>query len=116
MALCDDARIDARTDVYLLGATLHAAVSGQPRHVGDNLFAVLFSSMQSAPFDYPAAVPAELAGLCAHDGALGSEAFAPAVRDFYFTNAVARASAVMGELSALRTKAGSAAKAKATHG
>jgi NADH-quinone oxidoreductase subunit G len=34
--------------------------------------------------------------------ALGSEPFGPAVRDFYFTNAIARASAVMAELSALK--------------
>ena len=48
--------------------------------------------------------PAGLAGveaLAARGGALGSEPFGPGLRDFYLTNPVARASAVMAELSAL---------------
>jgi NADH-quinone oxidoreductase subunit G len=48
--------------------------------------------------------PAGLAGveaLAAHGGALGSDPFGPGVRDFYLTNPIARASAVMAELSAL---------------
>jgi NADH-quinone oxidoreductase subunit G len=48
--------------------------------------------------------PAGLAGveaLAARGGALGSEPFGRAVRDFYLTNPIARASAVMAELSAL---------------
>ena len=39
--------------------------------------------------------------LAARGGALGAEPFGPAVRDFYLTNPIARASAVMAELSAL---------------
>jgi len=49
--------------------------------------------------------PADRAGveaLAARGGALGPEPFATPVRDFYLTNAVARASAVMAELSALK--------------
>jgi NADH-quinone oxidoreductase subunit G len=52
--------------------------------------------------------PAGLAGveaLAAAGGALGSEPFQAAVRDFYLTNAIARASAVMAELSAMRKAA-----------
>jgi len=52
--------------------------------------------------------PAGLAGveaLAAVGGALGSEPFQSAVRDFYLTNAIARASAVMAELSAMRKAA-----------
>ncbi len=48
--------------------------------------------------------PAGLAGveaLAARGGALGSEPFGRAVRDFYLTNPIARASAIMAELSAL---------------
>jgi NADH-quinone oxidoreductase subunit G len=48
--------------------------------------------------------PAGLAGveaLATRGGALGSEPFGRAVRDFYLTNPIARASAVMAELSAL---------------
>jgi len=43
--------------------------------------------------------------LAAHGGAMGSEPFGLAVRDFYLTNAIARASAVMAELSALKQAA-----------
>ena len=49
--------------------------------------------------------PAEMAGveaLAKRGGALGSEPFGTAVRDFYMTNPIARASAVMAELSALK--------------
>ena len=48
--------------------------------------------------------PAGIAGveaLAARGGALGTEPFGRAVRDFYLTNPIARASAVMAELSAL---------------
>ena len=40
--------------------------------------------------------------LAAGSGALGTEPFGAAVRDFYLTNPIARASAVMAELSALK--------------
>ena len=40
--------------------------------------------------------------LAARGGALGSDPFGPAVRDFYLTNPIARASTVMAELSALK--------------
>ena len=52
-----------------------------------------------------AVVPADAAGveaLAGRSGALASEPFGPTVRDFYFTNPIARASAVMAELSALK--------------
>jgi NADH-quinone oxidoreductase subunit G len=52
--------------------------------------------------------PAAMKGveaLAAREGALGAEPFATAVRDFYLTNPIARASAVMAELSALRKAA-----------
>jgi NADH-quinone oxidoreductase subunit G len=43
--------------------------------------------------------------LAARGGVLGSEPFGTAVRDFYLTNPIARASAVMAELSALKKAA-----------
>jgi NADH-quinone oxidoreductase subunit G len=49
--------------------------------------------------------PADVKGveaLAARGGALGSEPFGLGVRDFYLTNPIARASAVMAELSALK--------------
>jgi NADH-quinone oxidoreductase subunit G len=49
--------------------------------------------------------PADIKGveaLAARGGALGTEPFGTAVDDFYLTNPIARASAVMAELSALK--------------
>jgi serine/threonine-protein kinase len=50
--------------VYLLGATLHAVLTGRPRHDGTELRAVLTSAYQSNPCTYPPSVPEELAELC----------------------------------------------------
>jgi NADH-quinone oxidoreductase subunit G len=58
---------------------------------------------------------AGLKALAARGGTLGTEPFGQAVADYYLTNAIARASAVMAELSALRRQ-GTPSKAAATHG
>jgi NADH-quinone oxidoreductase subunit G len=53
--------------------------------------------------------PADIRGvqaLAARGGALGTEPFGTAVADFYLTNPIARASAVMAELSALKRSTG----------
>ncbi len=53
--------------------------------------------------------PADIKGveaLAARGGALGSEPFGVAVTDFYLSNPIARASAVMAELSALKQSIG----------
>jgi hypothetical protein len=55
--------IDARTDVYLLGATLHFVLTGTPRHAGASLLEVLEAAVRSLPFAYDDEVPAELAAL-----------------------------------------------------
>jgi len=60
----DPASVSTATDVYLLGAALHEALTGQTRHVGVNLFAVFYSAHRSLPFAYGADVPTELAALC----------------------------------------------------
>lgn len=64
MAKGDVAHIDARTDVYLLGATLHHLIVGSPRHRGDTMLDVLFSATDSEPYVYDSSVPLELAALC----------------------------------------------------
>ena len=55
---------DVRTDVYLLGATLHELVTGRPRHQADGVFATLTLAFESEPVAYPEHVPAELAEIC----------------------------------------------------
>ncbi len=58
------ANVDPRTDVFLLGATLHAALTGEPRNAGPNVAAVLTAAMLVVPHEYGAHVPAELAAIC----------------------------------------------------
>ena len=55
--------IDERTDVYLLGATLHEILTGAPRHLAENLVAALEAAERSEPHDYPDHVPVELGRL-----------------------------------------------------
>jgi serine/threonine-protein kinase len=74
--------IDTRTDVYLLGATLHEIVTGSPRHAGDSLYNVLFKAFESAPFDYAASVPAEIAAICNRATANDKASRYPSVRAF----------------------------------
>ncbi|MBX7196152.1 MAG: protein kinase [Sandaracinaceae bacterium] len=54
--------VEPRTDVYLLGATLHAAITGTPRHEGYTVTEVLIGAMLSRPKRYPAEL-AELGAL-----------------------------------------------------
>ena len=46
-------------------------------------------------------------------GSIGSEPFTSAVRDFYLTNPIARASAVMAEMSALKKTVSASPRLKA---
>ncbi len=81
-----------------------------PYDTADDLRAVLRGKVgEHTPFSgrgyAPGAngVAALLASVAAADGALSSEAFAPAISDFYLTNPIARASRTMAECSALAT-------------
>lgn len=64
MALGDIRRIDARTDVYLLGATLHYLLTGKPRHRGETPLELLLSARDSEKVEYDSTVPRELAEIC----------------------------------------------------
>jgi len=63
MTGADGGVLDARTDVYLLGATLHEALVGRPRHDRATALQALLAAMESAPYAYPPETPAELAEL-----------------------------------------------------
>ncbi|MEO0322341.1 MAG: serine/threonine-protein kinase [Myxococcota bacterium] len=54
---------DARTDVYLVGATLHEVLTGKRRHAGDSLMATLMQALVSLPFAYAPPVPAGLGAI-----------------------------------------------------
>lgn len=58
MATRNAAQLGPTTDVYLVGATLHEVVTGQPRHTGENVFDAFYSAVASTPFQYnPERVP-----------------------------------------------------------
>lgn len=82
MVYGDPGRVDARTDVYLLGATLHNVLTGSPRHRGDTGARVLFAAIMSAPFTYDESVPDELAALASAATARDPSARPPSAAAF----------------------------------
>jgi len=63
VAMADGSRISPRTDVYLLGATLHELVTGAAPHSGPTLLERLHRAYLSSPLPYPESVPNELAAI-----------------------------------------------------
>lgn len=59
-----DGHADERTDVFLLGATLHEVLTGEPRHEGDDALSVLYAAVYVEPYAYSSSVPGELAEIC----------------------------------------------------
>lgn len=63
LATAAGAQISPRTDVYLLGATLHEVVTGAAPHRGGAAVQRLFRALKSEPQAYAPEVPEELAAL-----------------------------------------------------
>ncbi|MEM6958028.1 MAG: serine/threonine-protein kinase, partial [Myxococcota bacterium] len=56
-------RADVRSDVFLLGATLHEILTGEMRHAGATIPQVLHSAGRMKPYRYGPSVPRELAAI-----------------------------------------------------
>ena len=95
---------DAREDWTILRALSGHLGQELPYNTIEELRAAMYEAApQLAAIDQvEAANPADLGELVSQDGKLNSGAFASPVKDFYLTNPIARASAVMAECSALR--------------
>jgi len=64
MILDTDDKLDERTDVYLLGATLHELLMEKPPHSGKHLLEIFSHIRESKPHPYPKDIPGELAVIC----------------------------------------------------
>ena len=59
----DIKQVDERTDVYLLGATLHHILTGEVRHTAETMEEITQQILQSTPYQYDDRVPLLLAHL-----------------------------------------------------
>jgi serine/threonine protein kinase len=64
MAAGDDAQMDERTDIFLLGATLYEVLTGAPPWSGPDLKAVVETAWLCEPSPLPASAPEELVAIC----------------------------------------------------
>ena len=89
MAAAAGELLSVRSDVYLLGATLHELLTDRPPHDGEGIRAVLEHAYRSPPPTYPDRVPDELGDIArramareAVDRYPTAAAFAEALDDF----------------------------------
>ena len=59
----DSQKVDERTDVYLLGATLHHILTGEVRHTAENMNDITQQILESESYQYDDSVPLLLAHL-----------------------------------------------------
>jgi eukaryotic-like serine/threonine-protein kinase len=74
--------VDERTDVYLLGATLHRILTGSTRHSGRDVMATIVRALHSEPATYGSGVPAILGDLCNEACAASAQERPSSVRAF----------------------------------
>ncbi len=118
----DPAKVTVATDVYLLGASLHEALTHAPPHVGDSLRAVLFAAWRAEAPSLGPDVPTELAALCRDALARAVDARPPTVEAFRerllawvgHRTSTALSDAAARDLAALRTRKGDALTAEDT--
>lgn len=72
----------ARSDVFLLGATLHEVLTRAPRNAGDNIYSVLAAATIAEPHHYDSTVPRALGRLANDACARDPEERVPDVRTF----------------------------------
>jgi NADH-quinone oxidoreductase subunit G len=106
---------DAKEDWAIIRALSAAAGQTLPYDTLGALRAAMYKTapqlarlgkVEKAPLD-------AIGALTKSTGSMGSEALASAVRDFYLTNPIARASAVMAEMSALKKTVSASPRLKA---
>jgi serine/threonine protein kinase len=98
-------KMDERTDVYLLGATLHEVLTGEPPHLANDLRDVLLHAARAPEPSLPPGTPPMLAALCKR--ALAADpakrfASATALRDALKRYLQHRGSTALAEASAAR--------------
>jgi hypothetical protein len=59
-----DGEATPQSDVYLLGASLHEALTGEPPHAGGSIGSVLMAIINETRVEFPPSVPSELGDLC----------------------------------------------------
>ncbi len=99
------APLDARTDVYLLAATLHECLTGEPPHSGQTIEALLFSIARSEPPRYAPEVSVELAAILAsamHCDPAERPASMHALRDRLQDHLAHRSAGALAEAAAAR--------------
>lgn len=70
------------TDVFLLGAMLHEALTGRPPYGGETVFQIMLKAHRCQPPEFDESVPPELAAICRRAMARDPDDRYPSVRAF----------------------------------